>query len=152
VGEHEGRPFLAMKLMEGGSLARRPAQPTAIDPRPGEAARPLPADPPAPAPAAPSCRPDEAARLLVPLARAIDHAHRRGVLHRHLKPANILLDEHGQPHVSDFGLARRIHADAALTQTGAVLGTPAYMAPEQASGQRDAVTVAADVYGLGTVL
>jgi WD40 repeat protein len=126
VGEYDGFNYFAMKLIDGTSLAERP---------PGPAAEPR-----------------ATARLVATVARAVHHAHQRGILHRDLKPSNILIDAEGQPHVTDFGLARRLDGDSELTQSGAILGTPSYMAPEQASGQREAVTTATDVYGLGAVL
>jgi eukaryotic-like serine/threonine-protein kinase len=92
-----------------------------------------------------------AARLLATISRAVHHAHQRGVLHRDLKPGNILLDDKGEPFVADFGLARRMDAEASLTASGSLLGTPAFMSPEQAAGEKS-VTTAADVWSLGAVL
>ncbi len=119
--------FFTMKWVEGGSLTEHVAR--------------LVRDPQA------------SARLLVAIARAVDHAHGRGILHRDLKPGNILLDAQGKPYVADFGLARRVGQESELTQTGAVLGTPSYMAPEQAGGLgHSAVGPTADVYSLGAIL
>jgi len=128
VGEQHGRPFFSMKLMEGGTLIERLAQGTApMDPR-------------------------QAASLLVKVARAVHHAHQRAILHRDLKPGNILLDAQAEPHVSDFGLAKCLdHADG-LTVSGATLGSPSYMSPEQATGQPDRLTTASDTYSLGALL
>lgn len=132
VGEYDGQPFFSMKYVEGTTLARRLAD------------GPLP--------------PREAAQLLAPVCRAVAEAHRHGLLHRDLKPSNILIDVEGRPYVSDFGLVKRFvphdsaESPASLTQTGAILGTPAYMAPEQAVGHRGQVTVATDVYALGAIL
>jgi WD40 repeat protein len=125
VGEHQGQHYFTMKLIEGGSLA--------------EALERFRADPRA------------AASLIATVARAVHHAHQRGVLHRDLKPGNILLDPEGQPHVTDFGLARKLEGGGHLTQSGAVMGTPEYMAPEQAQGEKG-LTTAVDVYALGAVL
>lgn len=126
VGEIEGRPYFSMKYIRGTTLAQRLAE------------GPLPAR--------------EAAKMLVAVARAIHFAHEKGVLHRDLKPSNILIDEQGHPHVTDFGLAKQISDEPSLTRTGAILGTPAYMAPEQAAGNRGQVGPASDVYSLGVVL
>jgi serine/threonine protein kinase len=126
VGEQQGQPFFTMKYVAGSTLTRRLA------------GGPMP--------------PREAASILAPICRAIHYAHERGVLHRDLKPSNILIDEEGRPHVSDFGLAKRVEAEEHLTLSGAVLGTPSYMAPEQAAGKRGNLGPASDVYSLGTIL
>ena len=94
----------------------------------------------------------EAARLLLPVVRAIHYAHEKGILHRDLKPQNILIGMDGVPCVTDFGLARRVEAPGSLTQSGAILGTPGYMPPEQAVGKRGHLGPASDVYSLGAVL
>lgn len=96
--------------------------------------------------------PQRAAEVVRDVARAIDHAHSRGVLHRDLKPGNVLIDPHDQIHVTDFGLAKHVDADSSLTGTGEAVGTPHYMAPEQAIGQSEHATHATDIYSLGAVL
>jgi len=126
VGEHDGHPFYSMQFVAGTTLARRLA------------AGPLP--------------PRDAAALLAKVADAVEAAHRRGVLHRDLKPSNILIDEAGEPHVSDFGLAKRLEAAESMTHTGAILGTPCYMSPEQAAGSRGDVGPTSDVWSLGAIL
>jgi serine/threonine protein kinase len=132
IGEHAGQPFLAMKLIEGDSLAEL-----------------LSAEPKSGAPALDARR---AATLLAKLARAVEHAHQRGILHRDIKPGNILLDAQGEPHLTDFGLAKFVERNTGQTVTHAILGTPDFMPPEQASGSTRDLTAASDVYGLGAVL
>jgi WD40 repeat protein len=132
VGELGGWHYFSMKLVEGGSLAQLLGR--------GDWTLGTKDD----------CR--RAARIIATVARAVHYAHQRGILHRDLKPANILLDEQHQPIVTDFGLAKRLDEGAALTQTGAIVGTPNYMAPEQAAGKHRELTTAADVYSLGAIL
>src|SRR5687767_15673567 len=92
------------------------------------------------------------AALLAKVARAVYHAHQRGVLHRDLKPSNILLDDDGEPHLTDFGLAKLMRSETELTRTVAVMGTVGYMAPEQAAGKSRQITTSADLYSLGAIL
>ena len=126
VGEIDGQPYFTMPLLEGGSLASRIAGLRET--------------------------PRVAAALLATVARAVHFAHEHGVLHRDLKPSNILFDAREEPHVVDFGLAKRIDAGASLTGTGDPLGTPRYMAPEQARCDRKAITARTDVHALGAIL
>lgn len=126
VDEHEGQPYFVMTYIEGTTLAKRLAD------------GPMTAN--------------EAARLLLQVSRAVQHAHCQGVLHRDLKPSNILLDRDGEAYVGDFGLAKLIDVDGSLTQSGAILGTPSYMSPEQASRHWGPIGPASDVYSLGAIL
>jgi len=126
VGQFDGRHFFAMQYIDGISLAQRIEQgPLAID---------------------------EAVRLLTVVAGAVEHLHQQGIVHRDLKPSNILLDGQGQPHVSDFGLAKVFSADSSATATGVITGTPSYMSPEQAAGRNAQVGPASDIYSLGAIL
>jgi serine/threonine protein kinase len=124
TGEYEGRSYFIMELIDGKSLNERVKD--FVD------------------------RPRDAAALMETVALAVHHAHQRRVLHNDLKPANILLDEEGQPHVTDFGLARRFGEDASSSATGAIEGTASYMSPEQTEGKE--ITTTSDVYGLGAIL
>src|SRR5262249_48351200 len=129
TGEHEGRAWLAMDLVEGRSLDKR------LAPKAADAER-IPQN--------------EALEALRDVARAVHYAHGQGVIHRDLKPQNIMIDAQGRATVLDFGLARVRSSDGSqLTKTGAALGTPAYMPPEQASSELGAVTERSDVYSLG---
>ena len=93
-----------------------------------------------------------AVELVVKLARTVEYAHEHGILHRDIKPGNVLLDGKGEPHLTDFGLARLVETESTMTRTLEVVGTPSYMAPEQAVGNNAAVSTVTDVYGLGAVL
>src|SRR5256885_346991 len=126
VGERDGSCYFSMKFIEGGQLdeiVRREPMPIR-----------------------------QAAELIAKVARTVHYAHEHGILHRDIKPGNILLDAKGEPHLTDFGLARLVESESSVTQTLDVLGTPSYMAPEQAVGNNAGVTSATDVYGIGAVL
>lgn len=126
TGEQDGCHYFSMAFVDGGSLSQRLQN------------GPLP--------------PREAAELLMKLAEAIAYAHENGVVHRDLKPGNVLLDEHGEPKITDFGLAMRTDLNSGMTQSGAIMGTPSYMSPEQAAGRVHDVGPHSDTYALGAIL
>ncbi len=126
IGWQDGQPFFTMPLIDGSTLAHH------VQAFMG--------------------KPRKAASLMEKLARAVHHAHERGVLHRDLKPANILIDSAGEPHVTDFGLARILTRQERVTVTGSILGTSSYVAPELLGGKPNALTVLCDVYSLSIVL
>src|SRR5438477_4000490 len=125
IGERDGSCYFSMKFVEGGQLDQVVARaPISIR---------------------------RAAELISKLARTVHYAHERGILHRDIKPGNILFDKRGEPHLTDFGLARLVETESTVTRTTEILGTPSYMAPEQAIGDIKAIGPASDVYGLGAV-
>ena len=126
IGEVDGQPFLSLEFLEGGTLEDQ----LSGDPQPGT----------------------RAAELTATLARAIQSAHDVGIIHRDLKPSNVLFSRDGSPRITDFGLAKRLESDSRQTESGQILGTPCYMAPEQAKGQTKNVGPSADVYALGAML
>src|SRR4029434_6207518 len=126
VGERDGSCYFSMKFVEGGQL--------------DEVVRQTPISIP------------QAVEIIAKVARTVDYAHEHGILHRDIKPGNILLDAKGEPHLTDFGLARLVESESSVTQTLDVLGTPSYMAPEQAAGETTKLSKATDVYGLSAVL
>lgn len=125
IGEHHNKPYISLEFVDGGNLVRR----LVAGPQP----------------------PRQAAQLIETLARAMHYAHQRGIIHRDLKPANVLLTSDGIPKITDFGLAKRLDTDSEQTRSGAILGTPRYMAPEQAGGRFEIGTYT-DVYSLGAIL
>jgi serine/threonine-protein kinase len=130
VAESHGCPFFSMKLIDGESLSRQIKRMKRAGTYPD---------------------PDTAAQTVATIAHAVDYAHEHGFLHCDLKPSNILVDREGRPHITDFGLAKRASEDSSVSLSGAILGTPNYMAPEQASGARKRLSPATDVYGLGAL-
>ncbi len=126
IGEHAGQHYFSMGFIDGPSLQGKLNT------------GPMPAK--------------DAARLCRKIAEAVAYAHSKNVIHRDLKPANVLIDGNGEPKVTDFGLAKKVEGDSGLTRTGAVMGTPSYMPPEQALGQTDKIGPLADVYSLGAIL
>jgi eukaryotic-like serine/threonine-protein kinase len=126
IGQHCGQHYFSMKFVEGESLAKMAAT------------GPL--------------SPRRAAELVAQIAETVHFAHEQGIIHRDLKPSNVLLDQAGQPHVTDFGLAKELQGNSELTGTGQILGTPSYMPPEQAVGKSDSIGPTADVYSLGAIL
>jgi serine/threonine-protein kinase len=128
IGEHEGLPYFCMKLIEGQTLTQKLVRGPMIA--------------------------QKSAEIVAAIGDAIAYAHEQGVLHRDLKPSNIILDDQGIPHLADFGLAKAIAGSdrTTLTRTGAILGTPSYMSPEQASGARGNVGTSSDIYSLGAIL
>jgi len=126
IGDEEGESFVSLELLEGGNLDDR----LAGTPQPGQSG----------------------AELVATLARAVHAAHRVGIVHRDLKPANVLFSAEGVPKITDFGLAKRLESDSKQTETGQIMGSPSYMAPEQARGNNKDVGPAADIYALGAIL
>jgi serine/threonine-protein kinase len=126
IGEHEGLAFFCMKLIDGGTLTER-----------------LMSGP---------LHPRTAGKIMAEICSAVDYAHSQGVLHRDLKPSNILLDHSDKAYIVDFGLAKQASSNTSLTKSGAILGTPSYMSPEQAAGARGEVGAVSDVYSLGAIL
>jgi serine/threonine protein kinase len=142
IGELNGQPFFSMKLVAGASLSKKIRELALV--KPGNGSEPTP-----------PLRPAREAQVLIAsllarVARAVHYAHLQGVIHRDLKPSNILIDPAGEPHLTDFGVAKLLEHDIGLTRTHEMLGTPAYMAPEQAAG--NAISPAVDIYSLGAIL